>query len=38
MVALQEEYGIPVKLIGTGEGLGDLESFDAGAFVEAVFA
>ena len=38
VVALQEEYGIPVKLIGTGEGLGDLESFDAGAFVEAVFA
>lgn len=38
IVALQEEYGIPVKLIGTGEGLGDLESFDAGAFVEALFA
>jgi len=38
VVALQETYGIPVKLIGTGEGLGDLEGFDAGAFVEAVFA
>lgn len=38
VVALQEEYGIPVKLIGTGEGLGDLESFDAGSFVEALFA
>ncbi len=38
VVALQEAYGIPVKLIGTGEGLGDLEGFDAGAFVEAVFA
>ena len=38
VVALQEECGIPVKLIGTGEGLGDLESFDAGAFVETVFS
>ena len=37
VVALQEEFGIPVKLIGTGEALGDLEGFDADAFVEAVF-
>ena len=38
IVALQEEYGVPVKLVGTGEGLDDLATFDAGAFVEAVFS
>lgn len=37
VVALQEEYGIPVKLVGTGEGLEDLESFDPPAFVDAIF-
>lgn len=37
VVALQEEFGIPVKLVGTGEKLGDLETFDVDAFVEAVF-
>ncbi|MDX1494990.1 MAG: signal recognition particle-docking protein FtsY, partial [Longimicrobiales bacterium] len=34
VLALQEEYGIPVKLVGTGEGLDDLETFDVDAFVE----
>ena len=38
VVALREEYGIPVKLIGTGEDLDDLEGFDAADFAEAVFA
>jgi len=38
IVALQEEYGVPVKLVGTGEGLDDLATFDAEAFVEAVFS
>jgi fused signal recognition particle receptor len=37
VVALQEEYGIPVKLVGTGEGLDDLESFDVDAFVDGIF-
>lgn len=37
VLALQEEYGIPVKLVGTGEGLDDLETFDVDAFVEGVF-
>lgn len=37
VVALREEYGIPVKLVGTGEGLEDLESFDVDAFVDGVF-
>jgi len=35
IVALQQEYGVPVKLVGTGEGLEDLEAFDPQAFVEA---
>ena len=38
VVALREEFGLPVKLVGTGEGLDDLESFDVDAFVDAVFA
>jgi fused signal recognition particle receptor len=37
VVALREEYGVPVKLVGTGEGLEDLESFDVDAFVDGVF-
>ena len=38
VVALRQEHGVPVKLVGTGEGLDDLSAFDPGAFVEAVFA
>jgi len=38
VVALQEEYRVPVKLVGTGEGLDDLATFDSEAFVEAVFS
>ena len=37
VVALREEYGVPIKLVGTGEGLEDLESFEPQAFVEGVF-
>lgn len=37
VVALQEEHGIPVKLIGTGESLDDLESFDPDDFVDSLF-
>ncbi len=37
VVALREEFGVPVKLVGTGEGLEDLETFDVDAFVDAVF-
>ncbi|MEM7417063.1 MAG: signal recognition particle-docking protein FtsY [Gemmatimonadota bacterium] len=36
VVALQEEHGVPVKLIGTGEQLEDLEAFDPTDFVESV--
>jgi len=38
VLALQEEYGIPVRLVGTGEGLDDLEAFDVDAFLEGIFA
>ncbi len=38
VVALQEEQGVPVKLVGVGEGLDDLEAFDPEAFVEGIFA
>lgn len=37
VVALREEYGTPVKLVGTGESLEDLQTFDADAFVDGVF-
>lgn len=36
VVALQEEYGIPVKLVGTGEGLDDLEELDVDAFIDGI--
>jgi fused signal recognition particle receptor len=38
VVALQQEFGVPVKLVGTGEELEDLEPFDPDGFVEAVFS
>jgi fused signal recognition particle receptor len=38
VVALREEYGVPVKLVGTGEGLDDLAPFDAKDFVDALFS
>lgn len=37
VVGLQEEFGMPVKLVGTGEKLDDLEIFDPDAFIEGVF-
>ncbi len=37
VVGLQQEFGLPVKLVGTGEELDDLEPFDPDAFVEGVF-
>jgi len=38
VVALAQEYGLPVKLVGTGEGMEDLQPFDPEAFVEAITA
>ena len=37
VVSLQEEHGVPVKLVGVGEGLADLETFDPDSFVEGIF-
>jgi fused signal recognition particle receptor len=37
VVSLLEEYKIPVKLVGTGERLEDMEVFDPNAFIEGVF-
>jgi fused signal recognition particle receptor len=36
--AIQTGLGIPIKLVGLGEGLGDLVEFDPEEFVEALFA
>jgi len=37
-VAIQSELGLPVKYIGIGEKVGDLQKFDADTFVDALFA
>ena len=37
-VAIQAELGIPVKYIGVGETIDDLQKFDADTFVNALFA
>lgn len=36
-VAIQSELGIPVKYIGVGEKIEDLQKFDADTFVDALF-
>jgi fused signal recognition particle receptor len=36
-VAIQSELGIPVKYIGVGETIDDLQKFDSDRFVEALF-
>jgi fused signal recognition particle receptor len=38
VVAIQRELGIPVKLVGVGEGPEDLLTFDPDAFVDALFS
>ena len=35
--AIREELGLPVLYAGMGEGIDDLQAFDADAFVEAIF-
>lgn len=37
-VAIQKELGIPVKYIGVGEHIDDLQKFDPKSYVEALFA
>ena len=36
VVAIQKSLGVPVKLIGLGEGADDLAPFDAESFVDAI--
>jgi fused signal recognition particle receptor len=36
--AIKKDLGIPVKLIGVGEGIEDLRDFDPKEFVEALFS
>lgn len=38
VVAVQRELGVPVKLVGLGEGADDLIEFEADAFVDALLA
>lgn len=35
-LSVVEELGIPVKFVGTGEGVGDLAGFDPAVFVDAI--
>lgn len=37
-MALAAEHGLPIDFVGVGEGLGDLQVFDADGFVDALFA
>jgi len=37
IVGIQEELGVPVKYIGVGEDVEDLQPFDASQFVQALF-
>jgi fused signal recognition particle receptor len=36
--AIAKELGLPIRFVGTGEGLEDLAEFDARAFVEGLFS
>ena len=36
VIAIAQELGVPVKYVGVGEQVGDLQPFDAKAFVEAL--
>jgi fused signal recognition particle receptor len=37
VLAIKQELGVPVRFMGTGEGMDDLVEFDAAAFVEGLF-
>ena len=37
VITIKDELGVPIKLIGTGEKIGDLEVFNPQAFVDALF-
>jgi len=35
--AIETELGVPVKLVGLGETIGDLIAFEPAAFIDALF-
>ena len=37
VISIKNELGIPVKLIGVGEGIDDLQPFEAHSFIDALF-
>ncbi|MBQ6041670.1 MAG: signal recognition particle-docking protein FtsY [Oscillospiraceae bacterium] len=37
VISIKHELGIPVKLIGVGEGIDDLQPFDSKSFIDALF-
>ena len=37
IIAIKHQLHIPVKFIGVGEGINDLQEFNAESFVEALF-
>jgi len=37
VIAIEEELGVPVKLVGLGEGIDDLNEFDPSAYLDALF-
>ena len=38
VLSIQDQLGVPVKLVGVGEALEDLQPFDAESFARAIFA
>jgi fused signal recognition particle receptor len=38
VLAIEEDLGIPVKLVGMGEGIDDLNVFEPVAYLDALFA
>ena len=38
ILPIREQFQLPVKFVGLGEGIDDIAEFDAGAFAKALFA
>ncbi len=38
VIAIEQDLGVPVKLVGLGEGIEDLNVFDPAAYLDALFA
>ena len=38
MLSIRKELGLPVKFVGVGEKIDDMQEFDAAEFVEALFS